>query len=132
MVSNEYFASDLNGSLPERHPAKSCPEKHLLEKKGAAQETSILDIIGSVFLKVPQVIQAHQEVGVLVDLLIPVHPWLASGASAQGSPVHMACCQLPTITLINTKKGQLSTCSSPYARPSPRPDNPESSTCDKF
>ena len=40
MVSNENIADDLNRCLPERTPAKTWLEKHLLEKKEAAQEIS--------------------------------------------------------------------------------------------
>ena len=135
MVSNENIADDLNRCLPERTPAKTWLEKHLLEKKEAAQEISatLMKHYWLCLLQSPPSDPSPpSRVAKLVDLLIPVHPWLASRASAQGSPVHMECCQLPTITLINTRKGQLCTCSSPCERPSPRPDSPESSTCDKF
>ena len=33
----------------------------------------------------------HLEVVELVDLLVPVHPWLSSGASMQAPPVLMEC-----------------------------------------
>ena len=135
MVCNEYFASDLNRSLPETTLAKTWLVKHLLEKKEAAQEISAI-LIKHCWLCLlqspPSDPSPPSRVAKLVDLLIPVHPWLSSTTSAQGSPVHRECCQLLTIILINTKKGQLCTCSSPCERPSPRPDSPESSTCDKF
>ena len=35
--------------------------------------------------------QVHIKVGELVDLLVPVHPWLSSGTSMQAPPVLMEC-----------------------------------------
>ena len=82
--------------------------------------------------------QVHIKVGELVDLLVPVHPWLSARTSTQAPPVLVEYCRLPcnetsiSTIKINIKEHHLCTCSSPCERPSPRPGSPKSSTCDKF